>query len=477
MDPIQPSSEWETKRWYPTSTVLGDGKVLVLDGACECVGCTDDTVCNDDTTPPDDQWPLDRYPFCHGNPRIPVLFNPNPSTWSPPAFAWTPFYDAHYCNGGAPEPCPVGPLGPAWFENWSPPSPCPPTATNGFDLAYYPWSCVLSDGRLYVPSSLYGDPNAIQGRRLHPKLGTWSAAPTPPVVGGSAVLFGRDKILIAGGPNKDMPCAENCGIHTPTVPPDNRVYLLENATSDTAQWVQKASMLNRRWHFYLTALPSGHVLAAGGTNASVSPPTGLQDCSVPAEDVHPDCYAPSGVLQAELYDPAADTWTAMASMCTPRQYHSVIQLLPSGAVFAAGGQLCAAGGQTSYLHNQQWTYQIYKPPYFFQGPRPAIETVPGEVWYDNTFDVTLPANGSFAATAITTVRLIRPGSVTHSLNFDQRMLELSFSRVGSHTLRIAAPANGNEAPPGYYMLFICAGTNGTLPSEAKFVRLVSSTSP
>jgi hypothetical protein len=41
--------------------------------------------------------------------------------------------------------------------------------------------------------------------------------------------------------------------------------------------------------------------------------------------------------QAEIYDPATDTWTAAAIATIPRLYHSTAVLLPSGQVVAAGG--------------------------------------------------------------------------------------------------------------------------------------------
>ena len=52
---------------------------------------------------------------------------------------------------------------------------------------------------------------------------------------------------------------------------------------------------------------------------------------------------------------------------------------------------------------------------------------------------------------------------------NQRYVPLSFVPNGSSALSVTAPANGNLAPKGYYMLFII-DSNG-VPSVATFVRL------
>jgi uncharacterized protein YjaZ len=58
--------------------------------------------------------------------------------------------------------------------------------------------------------------------------------------------------------------------------------------------------------------------------------------------------------------------------------------------------------------------------------------------------------------------------VTHAFNENQRFVPVTF-QVTSGSLTIQAPANGNLAPPGYYMLFI-VDTNG-IPSVAAMVKL------
>jgi hypothetical protein len=57
---------------------------------------------------------------------------------------------------------------------------------------------------------------------------------------------------------------------------------------------------------------------------------------------------------------------------------------------------------------------------------------------------------------------------------DQRMVGMSFT-AGSGSLTVTAPANGNIAPPGYYMLFLL-NTAG-VPSVSTFVQISSSSNP
>jgi galactose oxidase-like protein len=66
------------------------------------------------------------------------------------------------------------------------------------------------------------------------------------------------------------------------------------------------------------------------------------------------------------------------------------------------------------------------------------------------------------------VALIRPGSVTHGVNFEQRYVDLTFS-AGAGFLSVTAPADGRVAPPGWYMLFLV--NRAGVPSLASWIRL------
>jgi hypothetical protein len=189
-----------------------------------------------------------------------------------------------------------------------------------------------------------------------------------------------------------------------------------------------------------TVLPDGNVLVTGGTSGS-----GFND-------------ATHAVFSAELWNPATETWTTMASSAgIPRIYHSAAILLPDGRVMTTGG-------------NGQSTPEVFSPPYLFKGvARPAMSGVPPTFGYGQHFPVQTPD-----AADITKVTLIRIASVTHSFNENQRLNVLSFT-PGAGTLDITAPGNANIAPPGHYLLFLVNSSG--VPSIGSIVQLGASGAP
>ena len=59
--------------------------------------------------------------------------------------------------------------------------------------------------------------------------------------------------------------------------------------------------------------------------------------------------------------------------------------------------------------------------------------------------------------------------MTHAVDFEQRYVDLSFSVTDGNTLSVTGPATGNQAPPGYYMLFIVNSSG--VPSVASWVHV------
>jgi Domain of unknown function (DUF1929)/Glyoxal oxidase N-terminus/Kelch motif len=239
---------------------------------------------------------------------------------------------------------------------------------------------------------------------------------------GSAVIY-DGKVLIAGGDGST------------TGPATNTAEIIDlNASSP--RWSYTGSLAYARRQFNLTLLPDGKVLATGGSGGF-----GFDNASSP-------------VYAAEMWDPATGKWTTMASISVYRGYHSTALLLPDGRVVSAGGEQTGASAE------------IYSPPYLFNGARPTITSISGSsVKYGQTLSVTTPD-----AASISQVTLIRLGSVTHAFNQSQILDHLRFSQI-SGGLQVTAPANGNLAPPGYYMLFL-VNSNG-VPSVAKIIQVTS----
>jgi Domain of unknown function (DUF1929)/IPT/TIG domain len=193
-------------------------------------------------------------------------------------------------------------------------------------------------------------------------------------------------------------------------------------------------------------LPSGKILALGG--------------SVNDED------ASTASLNADLYDPASDSFSSAGANSYARLYHSVALLLPDATVWVAGGNP-TRGSYEPHM-------EIYKPAYLFNSngtlaTRPTISSLPSAISWNGSFSVSSPD-----AASISSVVLMRPGAPTHSFDMEQRLVGLSFT-AGSGTLTVTAPPNGNIAPPGYYMLFLVNSSG--VPSVAKFTQLSGSSSP
>jgi PKD repeat protein len=205
-------------------------------------------------------------------------------------------------------------------------------------------------------------------------------------------------------------------------------------TAASSAWRETAPMAFARRRQNLVILADGNVMAVGGTAAADDPA--------------------KAVLAGEIWDRDTETWTTVAPMATPRMYHSSAMLLPDGRVVSAAGDHPNA---TSKL-----TAQFYSPPYLFKGPRPLISTAPDGVEFGSSFTVDTPTAG------ISSVALIRSGAPTHAIDMNQRYVPLTFSQAGSQ-VTVQAPASGNVAPPGYYMLVI-EGADG-VPSVGRWIKI------
>jgi Domain of unknown function (DUF1929) len=168
---------------------------------------------------------------------------------------------------------------------------------------------------------------------------------------------------------------------------------------------------------------------------------------------------------SEIWDPATEQWTVTASATIPRLYHSNALLLPDGSVLTGGG------GAPGPLKNMN--AEIYYPPYLYNNDgsgtpadRPTIDIAPDSLVWNQSFEVTYTS-----PTPVSRITFVRSGSATHSMNNDQRFMELTFSQTegSANTLTVSGPTDRNIAPPGYYMMFIF-DQNG-VPSISKLVHL------
>ena len=199
------------------------------------------------------------------------------------------------------------------------------------------------------------------------------------------------------------------------------------------EWQYGAPMHYGRFHNNAVLMPDGKVMIVGG---------GLTENY---EDP---------VLIPEMYNPATNTWFDLPPHVYGRMYHSTALLLPDGRVLLGGQD---DGPSAIYA-------EIYQPPYLFRGARPVITAAPAEVVYGSSFTIDCASSDSIGS-----VVLMGLSTVTHSFNNSQRHVPLAFTHPSSTQLQAVAPANGNLAPPGYYMLFVL--NQRGVPSEAHMMRI------
>jgi hypothetical protein len=290
-------------------------------------------------------------------------------------------------------------------------------------IPYYPFIYQLPDGRvLQVGAS--EEPTLTQA--LDMSTLQWTTIDSRALDGASVTSYAPGRFLKAG-------TASDGGFSGQSA---KTAYTLDmNQPNPT--WQPTASMAFARSFVNLTTLPDGNVLATGGGTDK----SGQNEANA--------------VKPAELWHPSTGTWTTVAALTAPRLYHSEALLLPDGRVFVSGG-----GGDTGVTNEEN--YQIYSPPYLFKGARPTITSAPSTVQYNSSTFIQTPD-----AAGISSVMLVRTGSITHGFDQNTRTIPLSFTPTAGG-LNVTMPANGNAAPPGYYMLFIVNGSG--VPSVASMMR-------
>ncbi len=244
-------------------------------------------------------------------------------------------------------------------------------------------------------------------------------------------------------------------------------------------WHSKTSTIPRVFS-NAVLLPDGTICLVGGTSIPVGNP--------------PSTWG-APVFTPEIYDPgnthlAAGSSTTMAASNTanwgpqtrvPRLYHSMAFLLPDATVFVIGGRIEQNPASPQYS-DSRLSGEIFYPPYLFESgstlaTQPLITSAPGSTVFsteaqDFTFLVEATAYGG----TIEKVTLVRPSSVTHHFDSDQRFIDLEFSTTGgtgTQTLTVTAPKD-HMGPQGYHMLFVLERRSPTklVPSAAKFVRFL-----
>ena len=301
----------------------------------------------------------------------------------------------------------------------------------------YPRMTLLPDGDVFYSAE------TINSHLFHPSDQTWSLNIAQTLYQGnrswgSVVLLPlrpeegyTARVLSMGG---NSPATNTAEIIEPSAP--------------SPAWRRTAHMSEPRIQMNATILPNGKVLALGGSLYNEDPNTAS--------------------LRADLFDPVTEKWSPAGVEAFARLYHSVSLLLPDATVWVAGGNP-VRGTYEEHM-------EIYSPAYLFTtdgdgnvipAVRPTISSVPVEIGYGATFKIRTPD-----AATISQAVLVRPSSVSHAFDFEQRVVGMTFTtNSGAGAINAVAPPNGFIAPPGYYMLFLL--NQAGVPSVAKFVHLTT----
>lgn len=233
------------------------------------------------------------------------------------------------------------------------------------------------------------------------------------------------------------------------------INTVDTAHNDAFTSVATAPLNNARWFSTAVELPTGQVVAFNGANRD--------------DVVGPGTSFP--VQQAEMFHPGTRTWSPLATSIDPRTYHNTAVLLPTGQVLVGGNSPISTG----YLYNQNIpggfsndfrdpSFELYTPPNLEWGyAQPTITAAPDGIGYGGTFTFT-----THAAARISRVVLTRNTALTHLVDGDQRSVVLPVLARHGDAITVAAPPNGNVAPPGAYLLFADMSTpKGLVPSVAR----------
>lgn len=341
-------------------------------------------------------------------------------------------------------------------QQWSAQIPGNPNIANfsGFQFPLYPRMHLLPTGHVFysAPSSATLDFNPTSQVWT---LVAWTIYPGQNDPNGERT-YGTSVLLPLTPQNNYSPKVMIMGGDNPATNTTELIDLSAAGAQISAAcptyapcWVQGPAMSQSRVEMEGTLLPNGKVLVDAGS----------------AQDEN----AATASLQAEIYDPVANAFSSAGSNAFPRLYHNTQLLLPDATVLLTGGNPAQGVFQSQI--------EIYQPSYLFNAdgspayrPQSASNT-PSSITYGQTFSLSTPD-----ASTISTVVLMKAGSVTHSFDMDQRYVGLSFTPgQASGSISVTAPSNSNLAPPGYYMLFLVnqAGT----PSLASWVQVSGPAAP
>jgi hypothetical protein len=436
-DPEHPS-DMKYQRWYPSAVVLPDKKVLILNGT------------DQDTSlgPPADNQPCsspaDNTPCSKVRQKVPEIYDPDADQTIAleNAQKLQPMYARSY----------VVQTGREW-DDWkvasvgeADPDFLPTLQTiAGFDPWYYTGDTYLLD----VHAAVQDDARDV------PAENHWDFVATAQIAhdSGAGVQMwetGQDgwavsqKVALFGGSCGEVP-EDEAG--QPLFPCDQATVEMIDFEAENPSWQLQQPLVQPASQNNAVVLPTGKVVIVGGS-------MGGRDTEINS-------------FTLQLFDPEDGSVRRLVETKVPRHDHSTVALLADGSVLILGGNAT----DLALAVNPQATQagvpnaQIYKPPYFFGGERPAIEEAPDKLQYGKSFLVSISDDG---AQEVGAVVLQRTGPVTHNWDWGNRHVKLWFEQ-DEERLKVSSPAAPGLAVPGYYLLFVVSKDG--VPSHAQVVHL------
>jgi hypothetical protein len=312
-------------------------------------------------------------------------------------------------------------------------------------LPLYAHLFLLADGRVFFSGGRMDDPLDVQPRILDLTQNPVPTRPVPDLLAPDSRNQSASVLLPPAQTQQVLICGGGPVGKVDQTDATDAVSIVDLTVADP-HYVPAAPMALPRLHLNAVILPDHTVFVGGG--------------SLKQED------QPLARLEAEIYDPATNTWSLMAAATVPRLYHSTALLLTDGRVVAAGGNP-EGGAQVAWeppAPQEEMRLEVFSPPYLFRGPRPQIEDAPGTATYGQTITITTPQAGT-----IRWASLVKNGVTTHSFDSGQRLVDLTITSQANSTLQATVPTNPNLTPPGWYMLFLV--DQHAIPSIASWIQI------
>ena len=177
---------------------------------------------------------------------------------------------------------------------------------------------------------------------------------------------------------------------------------------------------------------------------------------------------------AEVWDPTTGTWLVGPSAQKMRLYHSNAILLPDASVLTSGGGRDRTASRQRPEQEQPELRGLLPVVPVRRRRRAGGAAVDHDRADRDRHRRHAQHHDEQRRTASARVTLVKTGSVSHSFNFEQRFMDLTF-RASGNQVAIQAPTHAADAPPGFYMLFVF-DTQG-VPSVAKIVRVNVASTP